>query len=347
MRIGIVGLPLSGKTSFFHALGSAGTRGSGAQIHLANVKVPDARLEWLRDLYKPKKYTPATLDFLDIPGMAFEREAKEGAKEGPSTGSVLSQVRSVDTLAVVLDGFSEDAKPAEAFRNILSELALADLTAIQGKIERAEKELVKSIPNRDKIRAEIEILQKGVPALERNEAPTDSEFLRAAASFALLMLKPVFPILNVAEKDLGKDRSAEIPPFHGQALCLCAKLEAELMEMEEADRTEMMREYGLAELALPRVIRRAYDRAGLISFFTVGEDEVRAWTIKKGDNAVTAAGKIHTDLARGFIRAEVVPYEDFRALGSMKAVKEKGKLRLDGKEAVIHDGEIINVRFSV
>ncbi|MFH1024296.1 MAG: DUF933 domain-containing protein [Planctomycetota bacterium] len=340
MKIGIIGKSQSGKSTVFHALAPGGGTAHG-MTHIAAVKVPDERLDWLSALFKPKKHTPATIDFMDFPALAIGK----AEEEGPSGRQVLALMREMEALVVVLDGFSGTREALADLREIQSEMILADLAILENRIVKLKREIAKPSPRRDLDQAELAILERFVPELEKGNIPKEPVFLKAIVPYQPLTAKPVIPLINLKEDALA----GFAPPagFPTEGIAMCAKLEAEIGELPAADQTEYLAALGLKSLSLPLLVRRCYDVLGRIPFFTAGEDECRAWTIAKGDNAVTAAGKIHTDLARGFIRAEVYSFNDLKTLGSEKALKEKGKLRVEGKDYIVRDGDILNIRFSV
>ena len=386
LTIGIIGLPQSGKTSLFNALTKAGAPLSGyatstVQANIAVVQVPDARLQPLADIFHPKKTTPTTVEFVDVAGMG---QNTQGAKEKQGlSAEFLGHIRNADALAIVLRTFANsnvphiynDIDPNRDLDSLNAELALTDLTTVEKRIERTTK-AAKS--GDKKYQQELEILRLLQSALNDLRPISSLELLaqdRAVLSeLFLLTLKPRMYVLNVSEDVLGaantlleriasgedvdrgtlegelqsiatvarraKDEGAEV-------VAVSARLEAELAELPEEDAHEYLESLGLPQLGTDRVIQVGYRLLNLITFLTAGEDEVRAWTVTKGAKAPEAAGKIHSDIERGFIRAEVTRYDDFMACGSFAAATKKGLLRLEGKDYIIQDGDIAHFRFNV
>ncbi|MFP4104768.1 MAG: redox-regulated ATPase YchF [Phycisphaerae bacterium] len=356
MRVALIGPPQSGKSTLFAAVAEAG--GSHVDLsrpdqpHFAVVKVPDPRLDVLADMYNPKKVTPAELEFVDLPGFDLRDEAgRSRCREHWQT------MRKCDMLVFVVRKFEDPTVPAYRERidaeddvdELLAEMLFADLDQVTKRIEKLETAIKKPTPKRDEQVRELELMKRLSDALE-NDQPISSAIQSEAEdkllrSFAFLSQKPILVALNC-----GEDDAADPGP---EAVCgrkciqLSAKIEEEIAQLPEEDRDEFMGELGIAESARDKLIRSCYENLDLISFLTVGEDECRAWTLKRGTTAVEAAGEIHSDIARGFIRAETVGYEDFKSAGDMKTVKAAGNLRLEGKSYVVHDGDIINFRFNI
>ncbi len=351
MKIGIIGLEQSGKTTVFNALTGADKEvGSFGKIeaNLAVVKVPDERIDWLTDLYKPKKTVYADIEFVDIPG---------GINDS-SDPKVIAAAREVEALTFVIRAFDNpnvihslgDNDPSRDFEQIKVGLILADMAIAEKRIERLSKSVSKGIALPEE-KIELDALEKVMKKLE-NELPASEAELTAQEektirSFQFLTLKPYLTLLNVSDDALQSKEVAKYIKEIPNSMPMCANIEMEIRQLEEGDREVFLEELGIKELSLNTFIRGAYDTLGLIAFFTVGEDEVRAWTINKGTPAVTAAGKIHSDLERGFIRAEVFSYDDLKGAGSEREVKTAGKFRLEGKEYIVQDGDIISVKFSV
>jgi len=367
MKFGIVGLPKSGKTTVLAALTGAhgetdpgSSRGPGPgqpgkpDVHVATVKVPDERVDFLAGLFKPKKAMLASIDFLDIPGIGAGRSQKDSVQS-------LAALREADALLCVLRLFDDpavphphgDLGPARDAREVLSELALADLAIIEKRIRKIDQSVAKPA-------AEVELERKEKAALERCRAAIEhdgaiaeldlgEEERRLLRNFQFLTEKPVLTLLNVGEDAVNShDVQALLQEAGGEdALAMCGKLEMEIAELPEEDQAEFAEAMGLGEPGSARVIRACYRKLGLISFFTVVSDDLRAWTLHEGDTALTAAGKIHTDIARGFIRAEVVSFDDLKQHGDMKAARSAGKARLEGKEYAVRDGDVITFRFKV
>lgn len=345
MKVGLVGFAGSGKTTVFNTMtGLHVPVGYGGEVRLGTVRVPDERIDRLSQIFRPKKTTYAEIAFCDVPG-------EHGAeKKGLSTKS-LQQIRDQEALCLVLRDFENPAvegkvDPLGDLEAFHTECVFADLELIERRLARAQKE--KAPP------AEVAMfelmkgaLEEGRPLRSVPAAQLDRSQLR---NYVFLTDRPLLVALNREESRAA----APMPPalaerlaaLQAAGLVLSASVEAEIAGLPPDEQKAFLDDLGVAESALSRFIRAAYGLLDLISFFTVGEDEVRAWTVEEGDDAVTAAGKIHSDLAKGFIRAEVTPYEDLRSLGSMRDVKAKGKQRLEGREYVVADGDILNIRFS-
>lgn len=386
LTIGIIGLPQSGKTSLFNALTKAGAPLSGyatstVQANIAVVQVPDARLQPLADIFQPKKVTPTTVEFVDVAGMG---QNTQGAKEKLGlSAEFLGHIRNADALAIVLRTFAnsniphiyENIDPNRDLDSLNAELALTDLSTVDKRIERTTK-AAKS--GDKKYQQELEVLRLLQSALNDLRPISSLELLaqdRAVLSeLFLLTLKPRMYVLNVSEDVLGaantllegiasgeevdtgtlEDELKSIATVgkrargeRAEVVAVSARLEAELAELPEEDAHEYLEALGLPQLGTDRVIQVGYRLLNLITFLTAGEDEVRAWTVTKGAKAPEAAGKIHSDIERGFIRAEVTRYDDFMACGSFAAATKKGLLRLEGKDYVIQDGDIAHFRFNV
>lgn len=353
LKIGIVGLEQGGKTTLFriltHAHGS-GLDSGRPEAHLATVRVPDARLDRLAEMYKPKKVVHASIEFVDSPGSVIDMAR---------TGSQAAALREMDALALVVRAFESAAGPADPrseIENVELELILSDLAVIEKRNERLEKDLKKQ--KNPTLEKEHQILVECKSALEKQtplrELERNADEERLVRGYAFLSSKPMLYVLNLAEKDAARADAAEefaqqaslrARPHTGVS-AVSGKVEEELAELSDADAAEFMASYGLRESAIGRLIRSSYHLLGLISFFTVGEDECRAWTIRAGTPAVEAAGAIHSDLQKGFIRAEVVSYDDLMAAGSLGEARNRGTLKLQGKEYVVHDGEIVHIRHS-
>jgi hypothetical protein len=356
MKIGLVGLPNSGKTTIFNAL----TRSSAevtayatakVEPNVAVVEVGDERVHRLSAMYSPAKTTLATIDIVDFVGL------KEGAsKDEAMAGEVLRLVRNVDALAVVLRNFADDLHgdpaPRQDLRALEDEFLLSDLIIVEKRIEKIEAGYKRGIKN-PQIQSEEKVLRRIATQLDDmkpvREMELSAEELRLIKGFQLLTLKPMVVILNSGESRFGH-AEAIIEEFGAgrQAVEFAGTFEMELSHLDsEEEAKAFMDDMGISVSARDRLTRVAYDALGYISFFTVGEDEVRAWQIRRGSTAVDAAAAIHSDLARGFIRAECFTYEDLVSLGSEKAVKEKGLMRLEGKDYVVRDGDVLSIRYNV
>jgi len=363
MKVGLIGLPEVGKTTLFNALtrSNEATHAYGArtdEVHLGTVPVPDERFDFIVQVCRPKKVVPATLEITD--GGARVQIDEKREKFG---ANFFVGVRSMDALVLVLRAFRSDVlpeppgglAPQRDAQKIVEELILADLTAIEGRLERLEKNRqmkretsAEAVEHQtlERIKAHLDTARP-VRTMELSE---DEE--RSVRSFAFVSGKPLILVANLDEGDLGEEAeiTAGLRQYaaenHLPLIELCAKVEMECAQMEPAEEREFLAAMGIEEPARDRLIRAAYSALGYISFFTIGEDEVRAWTIRKGTTALGAAEKVHTDIARTFIRAEVMPFEDFRAAGGWDAARTAGKMRLEGKDYVVRDGEIVHIRHS-
>ncbi|MDA8097249.1 MAG: redox-regulated ATPase YchF [Clostridia bacterium] len=359
MQIGLVGLPLAGKTTFFNLLTGAscetGFAGTG-EVHLGSAVVPDARIDFLSGLYKPRKTIYAQIQFKDIPGVRSDEGAASLAVK------LLDEVRGADALVQVVRAFDSDEvssvagepSPYRELSDFAAELLLADMGAIENRIDRIKN--ARKMPK--DAAAQLAVLERLLVALE-NEQPVSSVELSQAeqaimAGQSFLTEKPLILAVNIDEDQMAagdypdRDKVRAYASERGiPVIEVCARIEMEISQLPAQDRADFITDLGLTESGVGRLAQAAYERLGLISFFTVGEDEVRAWTIRRGTIAKKAAGKVHSDIERGFIRAEVFHYEDLRELGNQVKVKEKGLFRLEGKEYVVKDGDIINFRFNV
>lgn len=342
MKVGIIGPPSSGKTTVFQSItGLTGESMTGKNANLGVVRVPDERLEFLSRMYEPRKTTPAEITFVDL----------GGASSAERLSAITGALADADALAVVVGGFM-DATPADALESFLLDLALADLSVIEARLERLEKEIQRG---RKEAQVEQPLMVRLQEALASGDRIADLEFsteeAKALRGYQFVTLKPALVLANVAEEDLGNGVAATIRcAAEGQGLRsfeLCAALEFEIAQLPEADRAAFLADYGMTASARERFIRAAYELTDLVSFFTVGPDEVRAWSIRRGTLAPQAAGKIHSDIEQGFIRAEVVGYEDLRAAGTIQECRSRGQVRLEGKTYEVQDGDIIDFRFSV
>jgi len=357
MKLGIVGLPNVGKTTLFNALTGSKAETSAytnaaAKPNMGSAKVPDERLDWLAEYYKPRKYSPASIDFVDVAGVAKGGKGNEVFQAIRQTDALVHVVRCFDDEGI----FTEKADAARDAETFDLEMILADMELVERRLERAKKN-AKSGDKKYKREVEmcsslIEHLTDGNPARTFEFTDEDKDIL---IDGGLLTVKPVIYAANLGEMDMADYAANEnfaalkaIADAQGAAvLPVAAKFEEDIAEMDAEEAQMFMEDLGLTETGLSRLIRTSYELLGYISFLTAGEDDVHAWTIVRGTKAPRAAGKIHTDIERGFIRAEVIAFEDLKACGSMAAAKEKGLFRLEGKDYVMKDGDITNFRFNV
>ena len=358
MKIGIIGLQNSGKTTIFNALTKGDAEvtsyaSSKVEPNLAVVDVEDPRITKLSEMYNPKKTVYATVEFTDFVGLT-----SGSAREGVFSGEAMGLMKTVDALCLVLRNFHDETidavegepKPVSDLSTLDEELVFSDLVIVEKRLERIEADLERGRKTPELL-AEQKLLNKIKAHLDEiqplREIGFSEEELKLIGGFQFLSLKPVLVILNSGEDNYGQNEEAlaEISQNYN-AIEFAGNFEMELSGLDEEEARAFMEDFGITESARDRLIAFAYDMLGYISFFTVGEDEVRAWTIRKGTPAVEAAGTIHSDLQRGFIRAECFTYEDLMEAGSEKGVKENGKLRLEGKTYIVQDGDILHIRFS-
>ncbi len=348
MKIGLIGYPLSGKTTVFNMLTGLHARvdnyiSSGKEANIGLIKVPDSRLDRLSEIYQPKKTTHAEISFVDLGGIST-------TSGGGFDSNTLAHMRTVEAFACVIRDFSNEAvnhplgrvDPLGDIRGIDEEIILADQIVIEKRLERLAKEGKKSSTEYELLERCLFPLEEGVPLRDNSLA---AEEIKSLSGFTFLSLKPRLILLNTGEDNIPGD-PVPAQKFKG-VISFCAKIEQEITELDPQEQKEFLAALGIAEPARDKFIRAAYELLNLISFFTVLKDEVRAWTISRGTDALHAAGKVHSDMERGFIRAEVVAYGDFIAEPSMARMKEMGKLRLEGKSYLVADGDIIAFRFNV
>jgi GTP-binding protein YchF len=346
MKVGLVGFAGSGKTTVFHTMtGLATPAGHGGELRLGTVKVPDERIDALSRIFAPRKTTYADIVFCDVPG-------EHGAERKGLSRKALQQIRDQDVLCLVLRAFPNpalegDPEPAADLEGFHTECLLADLEVVERRLDRAKKDKPDALELAafEAMRAALEC---GRPI---RSLPAEAVSRDRIRGYGLLSDRPLLVALNRSEAEaalpLPPELTARLGDLGAAGLVLSASVEADIATMDATDRAAFLADLGLAESALTRFIRTAYGLLDLVSFFTVGEDEVRAWPIRRGTRAREAAGRIHSDLERGFIRAEVIPYATFAQYGSEQAVKDAGLLQIEGKDYVVADGDILHVRFNV
>ncbi|HOD66515.1 MAG TPA: DUF933 domain-containing protein [candidate division Zixibacteria bacterium] len=350
MKLGIIGKPQAGKTTIFNAAsGQQEAVGDFSQAaHRAIIKVPDPRLAVLAEIEDPKKITPAEIEFLDAPG--FTGKGKEaGAVE------ISQEVRLMEALILVVDAFSPDAAPERDLRNLTEEMILSDLSIVEGNLDKKGRKM--KLTGDKSATHDLELLETCRAQLEGEQPLIDldmaEEDLKALRGYSFLTLKPLLIAVNIAEDAL--DRAGAMregyaglaAPGKRDVAVVCGRIEAELAALPEIERAAFLADLGIATPAVDQVIRKSYDLLGLISFLTAAKPEVRAWTIRAGTTAQRAAGVIHSDIERGFIRAEVTRFEDYARYRTPAALKAAGKTRLEGKDYVVQDGDVILFRFNV
>lgn len=368
MKTGIIGLPQVGKTSLFQILTGAtlqeGAYANSREAHVGVVKVPDDRLDRLAALFNPKKLAHASIEYVDVAAMPTQHSTVAGGGAGLGEAAV-ANLRNVDSLVHVLRAFDDPSiphvgpvDPVRDARNVEFDLMVTDLGQVEKRLERVAKDLKKM--KTPELEREQEVLLRAKVCLESERPLREMEMTpeekKRVRGFMFLSEKPMLYVVNIGESTTLGDDLEKAVEKHGlreiasrpnsAATAICGKVEAELAEMGEEEAAEFLGSYGLKESGLVRLIRKTYELLGLISFFTVGEDECRAWTIERGTRAVNAAGAIHSDLEKHFIRAEVVHWDQLLELGSESAARAKGTLRLEGKDYIVKDGDVAHIRHS-
>ncbi|MGI9102017.1 MAG: redox-regulated ATPase YchF [Terriglobales bacterium] len=368
MKTGIIGLPQVGKSSLFRMLTKARAAEHHAnprEAHVGVAKVPDDRLDRLAALYNPRKLMHASVEYVDVAAMPAHTSKAEAKAGAGLSDTIVANIRQVDAIAHVVRAFDDPAiahvgeiNPLRDIQNVDFDLMVSDLGQVEKRLERLQKDLKKQkTPELEKENELLlrckQFLEQERPLREMEMTPEDRKRLRG---FMFLSAKPILHVLNVSESsELGRELEQAAEKYklkdvvsrpNTGATAVCGKVEAELAEMPDADAAEFLSSYGLTESGLVRLIRKTYELLGLISFFTVGEDECRAWTIERGTKAVNAAGVIHTDLEHHFIRAETIHWDHLLEAGSEANARAKGTLRLEGKDYVVKDGDVMHIRHS-
>ncbi|RUL88144.1 DUF933 domain-containing protein [Tautonia sociabilis] len=341
MQAGLVGFAGSGKSTLFQLLtGVSPDPGKVQQGQVGIAVLNDPRIDVLAGMYKPKKVTRAHVEFLDTPGLMPGSHGDNPQR--------LALIRKGDALVVVLNGFGPGADPTAELAHFRDELVFADLSVLTKRAETLEAQIKKPRPDRDALVKELDVVRRCAAALEAGQVLADldltEEEKKPMRSFGLLTDKALVVVVNAPQGEGVPDAISSSAP---NALAIDAQLELELQQMSPDERSSFMEEWGITEFGRDRIIRAAYDAVGILTFFTAGEPEVRGWNLEKGGSAVDAAGKIHTDLARGFIRAEVTAFEDLQRAGSEKEAKAQNLQRLEGKNYIVQDGDVMYFRSSI
>jgi GTP-binding protein YchF len=352
MKVALIGLAHSGKTTVFKSLTgthSATAGGKGHEVQVGNVKVPDARLDRLAKIFAPPKIVYTDIDFMDVAGARSEH------KDAGLTPQVITEIRAADALVAVVAAFENPSvvhplgsnDPLRDIRNIDTELNLTDLMQVEKRIERMEKDHTKGLEKDALLSAKQWLdMENPLRLLELNE--TEEKLL---SGYSFLSQKPLLLLLNIGEDSIGKPPDDAITDYvernRHSIMPYCAEIELEISELEVEEQSDFLNEMGLKDSGKERFIAKVYEMLSLISFFTIADTEIRAWPIPRGTHAVRAAGKVHSDMERGFIRAETINFERFDQLGSMQAARDDGELRLEGKDYQVQDGDLIKFRFHV
>ncbi len=350
MKLGIIGKPQSGKTTIFNAAsGQQEAVGDFSKaVHRAIIKVPDHRVDVLTEIVRPRKFTYAEIEFLDVTGLSGKGKDSTAFEPNP-------EFDLMEAFIVVIDAFSEDANPENDLQDLIDEMILSDQVMIENNIQKRSRK-IKLSGDKSGVR-EIELLQKCMNHLEAEkpllEFELEHEEEKLLRGYSFLSRRPLLILINIAEDKLAERDAIEkkfahlVAPGRREVVVVCGKIQMELAGLEPDEQKQFLDELGIDTPAVDKVIQKSYSLLGLISFLTLGDPEVRAWTIKSGTNAQKAAGAIHTDIERGFIRAEVATFEDYSELKSLPALKAAGKSRLEGKDYVVQDGDVILFRFNV